>query len=69
MSPFALALVLMIDLASQNFKDFRPILQEYKEAAEKRRITIPQEFARRETIAREVTYSKLLLRSFANILL
>ena len=46
---------LMLDLASQNFNDFRPILKEYKEAAAKRNITIPEEFARREALAREVT--------------
>ncbi len=45
---------LMLDLASQNFDDFRPILKEYKESAAKRNITIPEEFARREALAREV---------------
>ena len=44
----------MVDLASQNFQDFRPIIKEYKEAAMNHHITIPQEFARREAMAREV---------------
>jgi mitochondrial import inner membrane translocase subunit TIM50 len=45
---------LISDLANQNFKDFRPILTDYKVAAEKKHISIPQEFARREILAREV---------------
>ena len=44
-----------IDLASQNFNDFRPILKEYKEAAEKHHLTLAEEFARREALAREVS--------------
>jgi len=46
--------MLITDLASQNFNDFRPILKEYKEAAEKHHLTIADEFARREALAREV---------------
>jgi len=55
--------ILMIDLASQNFKDFRPILKEYKEAAAKHGITLAEEFARREAIAREVLPTAIIFES------
>jgi hypothetical protein len=48
---------LNIDLGSQNFKDLRPIIKEYVQAAEKRNISVAEEFARREAIARDVTPS------------
>jgi hypothetical protein len=51
---FVLAEYANIDLASQNFKDLRPILNDYVEAGAKRKITVAEEFARREAIAREV---------------
>jgi mitochondrial import inner membrane translocase subunit TIM50 len=53
--------LLTIDLASQNFKDFRPILKEYKEAASRHQITIAEEFVRREAMAREVLPTEIIL--------
>src|SRR5271170_4668201 len=45
----------MVVLASQNFEDIRPLLTEYKQVSERRKVTIPEEFARREAMARAVT--------------
>jgi hypothetical protein len=45
------------DLASQNFQDIRPIITDYVEAANRRKIPVADEFARREAIARDVTPS------------
>jgi hypothetical protein len=47
-------MVLTVDLASQNFQDFRPIITEYKETAEKNRRSIADEFIHREALARQV---------------
>lgn len=57
LSPSVVVQVLMIDLASQNFQDLRPILTEYKQVSERKKISIPEEFARREAMAREVARS------------
>ena len=59
LSPSVVVQVLMIDLASQNFQDLRPILTEYKQVSERKKISIPEEFARREAMAREVARSPL----------
>jgi len=53
----------MVDLASQNFQDIRPLLTEYKQVAEQKNVTIPQEFARREAMAREVLSPTLPLHT------
>jgi hypothetical protein len=45
----------MVVLASQNFEDIRPLLTEYKQVSERRKVSIPEEFARREAMARAVT--------------
>jgi len=52
---------LTIDIASQNFKDLRPILAEYKESAKEHNLTIAQEFSRREMLARQVYHFKMVL--------
>jgi len=51
----------MSDIGSQNFKDLRPILTEYKESAKEHNLTVAQEFSRRETLARQVDYFKVIL--------
>jgi hypothetical protein len=47
-------MLILTDLASQNFNDFRPILEDYQKAAEKNGRSISEEFALREAMAREV---------------
>jgi len=44
----------LLDIASQNFNDVRPILKDYKEAAERKNITVAEEFSLREQMARAV---------------